>query len=199
MNTVERVLTICRGRKCPVSRLERDLGFGNGYVRSLTKGEFPADRAKEIARYFEMPVDYLLGGLDEYGLSFEDWNYIGIIFCNYAYKSDKYESYVSVYTGISLLRITWFFAGAVNLRVSEIEKIADCLNVKLQDIIGKYADNFFEKNDSFWEDRLDAFTVAAHNYSGRLSEKDKNLIISMMKSLAHDVKENGNEGPARNL
>ncbi len=194
MNTVERVLTICKGRKCPISRLERDLGFGNGYMKSLTKGELPTDRAKEIARYFEMPVDYLLGGLDEYGLSFDDWNYIGLLFCNYASKVDKYESYVSSYTGISLLRVTWFFAGAVNLSANEITRIADSLKVNLKDVIGKYASKFLEKNDSAEPDPLDDFTAAAHKYTGILSDKDKAIIVGMMKMLAKDIEESQQNG-----
>lgn len=39
MTSVEKVLYILNDRKIPVSRLERDLGFGNGYIKQLRKGE----------------------------------------------------------------------------------------------------------------------------------------------------------------
>ena len=44
MNSVDRVKKICKDRKIPISRLERDLGFSNGYISQLRKGVFPEDR-----------------------------------------------------------------------------------------------------------------------------------------------------------
>lgn len=62
MNSVERVRTICKERKIPISKLESDLGFSNGYVGQLRKGVFPADRLAKIANYLEVSTDYLLTG-----------------------------------------------------------------------------------------------------------------------------------------
>lgn len=60
MNSVEKVKAICKERKIPISRLEKDLGFGNGYIRSLKEGKFPSDRLKAIANYLEVTIDFLL-------------------------------------------------------------------------------------------------------------------------------------------
>lgn len=62
MNSVELVKNICKERKIPISRLERDCGFGNGYIRKLKEGKFPSDRLVKIARYLELPVSYFLSG-----------------------------------------------------------------------------------------------------------------------------------------
>lgn len=62
MNSVERVRDICKERKIPISRLERELGFSNGYISQLRKGIFPADRLAQIADYFGVSTDYLLNG-----------------------------------------------------------------------------------------------------------------------------------------
>ncbi len=62
MNCVERVRAICSDRKIPISRLERDLGFSNGYIAQLRKGVFPADRLAMIAEYFGVTTDFLLTG-----------------------------------------------------------------------------------------------------------------------------------------
>lgn len=35
MNAVERVKTICKERKIPISKLESDCGFSNGYIGQL--------------------------------------------------------------------------------------------------------------------------------------------------------------------
>lgn len=62
MNSVERVKDICRDRKIPISKLEKDLGFSNGYVGQLRRGVFPDDRLGKIADYLGVTVDYLMNG-----------------------------------------------------------------------------------------------------------------------------------------
>lgn len=61
MNSVERVKAICKERKIAISKLEKDLGFSNGYIGQLRKGVFPANRLDAIADYFGVTTDYLLG------------------------------------------------------------------------------------------------------------------------------------------
>ncbi len=62
MNSVERVKLLCKERKIPISRLERDLGFANGYIGQLRKGVFPADRLAMIANYLGVGYEYLATG-----------------------------------------------------------------------------------------------------------------------------------------
>lgn len=62
MNSVERVKLICKERKIPISRLERDLGYANGYIGQLRKGVFPDDRLVEIASYLSISTNDLLTG-----------------------------------------------------------------------------------------------------------------------------------------
>lgn len=62
MNSVDIIKKICKERKIPISRLERDLGYGNGYIGQLRKGTVPSDRAVEIAKYLEIDLQYLLSG-----------------------------------------------------------------------------------------------------------------------------------------
>ena len=62
MNAVERVKTICKERKIPISKLEADCGFANGYIGQLRKGVFPDDRILKIAEYLNVSVDYLMTG-----------------------------------------------------------------------------------------------------------------------------------------
>ena len=62
MNSVERVKTICKERKIPISKVERDLGYANGYIGQLKKGVCPADRLQDIAEYLGVSSEYLLNG-----------------------------------------------------------------------------------------------------------------------------------------
>lgn len=62
MNSVDRVKQICKDRKIPISKLERDLGFSNGYIGQLKKGTLPDDRLTAIANYLGVSSDYLMTG-----------------------------------------------------------------------------------------------------------------------------------------
>lgn len=62
MNSVDLVKLMCKERKIPISRLERDLGYGNGYIGQLRKGTIPSDRAVEIANYLNIDLQYLMTG-----------------------------------------------------------------------------------------------------------------------------------------
>ena len=62
MNSVERVKKICKEKRIPISHLEKDLGYANGYISQLKKGTFPADRLMEIAEYLQVSASYLLNG-----------------------------------------------------------------------------------------------------------------------------------------
>lgn len=62
MNSVERVKMICRERKIAISRLEKDLGYANGYIGQLRKGVLPDDRLREIAEYLSVSPAFLMNG-----------------------------------------------------------------------------------------------------------------------------------------
>lgn len=64
MNSVERVKAICKERKIPLSKVEKDLGYANGYISQLKKGVFPADRLQAISKYLGVTQNYLLNGDD---------------------------------------------------------------------------------------------------------------------------------------
>lgn len=65
MNSVELVKKICKERKIPISRLEKDCGFSNGYIRKLKEGKFPSDRLDIIAKYLNLSVEYLMTGKEK--------------------------------------------------------------------------------------------------------------------------------------
>lgn len=65
MNSVERVKQLCKERRIPVSKLEKELGFSNGYIGQLRKGVFPSDRLVVIADYLGVTVDYLMTGKED--------------------------------------------------------------------------------------------------------------------------------------
>ena len=62
MTSVERVKAICKERRIAISRLEKDLGFSNGYIGQLRKGVLPDDRLMMIADYLNVTPQFLMTG-----------------------------------------------------------------------------------------------------------------------------------------
>lgn len=62
MDSVELIKQICKERKIPISHLEKECGFSNGYIRNLREGKLPADRLHKIAEYLGVTMDYLTTG-----------------------------------------------------------------------------------------------------------------------------------------
>ena len=60
--SVDIIKRICKERKIAISKLERDCGFSNGYIRSLREGKLPYDRMKKVAEYLGLSIEYLATG-----------------------------------------------------------------------------------------------------------------------------------------
>jgi transcriptional regulator with XRE-family HTH domain len=65
MNTVERIRLVCKERGIPISRLEKDLQFANGYISQLKKGHLPDDRLRLVSEYLDLSIDYLQYGKEK--------------------------------------------------------------------------------------------------------------------------------------
>ena len=62
MTISERIKQICKSRGIPISRLEKDLGFGNGYINSLKDGAVSADRLDKMSEYLNTSREYIVTG-----------------------------------------------------------------------------------------------------------------------------------------
>lgn len=61
-NSVEYVRELCRARNIPVSQLEKDCGFANGYLNPKKMHKLPYDRAQTIAQYLGVSAEAILTG-----------------------------------------------------------------------------------------------------------------------------------------
>lgn len=59
---IDRIRAACRSRGVPISKLEKDLGFSNGYLNPKKAATVSADRLFAIASYLSVDVDYLRTG-----------------------------------------------------------------------------------------------------------------------------------------
>ena len=51
--------------KIPISQLEKDCGFSNGYLNPKKMSKIPYDRAQTIAAYLGISVDCILTGIED--------------------------------------------------------------------------------------------------------------------------------------
>ena len=59
-NSVQYVRELCQQRKIPISQLEKDCGFSNGYLNPKKMSAIPYYRAKVIADYLGISVSSIL-------------------------------------------------------------------------------------------------------------------------------------------
>ena len=82
MNTVERIVAICKEKGITLAKMEKDCGFGNGYIgKKIKSGMLPADRLSEISKYLGVDYSYLLTGEKEHKLNLNDEHLLTIIDC----------------------------------------------------------------------------------------------------------------------
>lgn len=61
-NSVQYVRDICQRRKIPISQLEKDCGFSNGYLNPKKMAKIPYERAQIIADYLGISITSILTG-----------------------------------------------------------------------------------------------------------------------------------------
>lgn len=61
MTTFERIKELARKQRKSLNKVEEDLGYGKNVLYRLKNSNPSAERLQEIADYFGVSVDYLLG------------------------------------------------------------------------------------------------------------------------------------------
>ncbi|MGY3767090.1 helix-turn-helix domain-containing protein [Vagococcus vulneris] len=61
MGLYDKIKILAEKQKLSIRRLEENLGYGNGTIRRWDKQTPGVDKIKEVADYFNVSVDYLLG------------------------------------------------------------------------------------------------------------------------------------------
>lgn len=59
-----RVKDLANQRKVSLAKVERDLGFSNGIISTWKNGRASQDKINQLADYFNVTTDYLLGRTD---------------------------------------------------------------------------------------------------------------------------------------
>lgn len=111
MTTYEIISNLCSENNIAITALEKELGFGRGYIGKFkTKGTSPtAKKLQQIADYFNVSVDYLMNGQSPepptfpniFPIELKRFPMIGEIACGEPkYTNEDRESYVMAGTNI---------------------------------------------------------------------------------------------------
>src|SRR5215469_8679238 len=65
MNFYERIKLLAKEQQKTLQQVEQDLGYGKKSLYEYKKRQAPANRVTELAQYFNVSADYLLGKTDE--------------------------------------------------------------------------------------------------------------------------------------
>lgn len=61
MEVLDIIKKLCKDRNITIAQLEQELDYGNGSI-AKSKGNMSADRMFQIAKYFKVPMEYLMTG-----------------------------------------------------------------------------------------------------------------------------------------
>lgn len=61
MEVLDIIKKLCKDRSITIAQLEQELDYGNGSI-AKSKGNMSADRMFQIAKYFKVPMEYLMTG-----------------------------------------------------------------------------------------------------------------------------------------
>ncbi len=77
---IDRIKTLCSERGLNLTSLERDLGLGKSTIRKWDKNAPSIDKVMQVADFFGVSVDYLIGRSDERTLdaepNAEEWEFL---------------------------------------------------------------------------------------------------------------------------
>ncbi len=61
----EQIIEICYEKNIPISRLEKEVGFANGYLSKHSGNDFPFKRLVKVCDYLKIPIWYFDESLEE--------------------------------------------------------------------------------------------------------------------------------------
>ena len=62
---IDKIKALCKERKTSISKLEKQLGFGNGVIGRWDKSVPSYERLAAVANALDVPVSYLTGETDD--------------------------------------------------------------------------------------------------------------------------------------
>lgn len=190
--------SLCEKKGVSRTKACLDCGLSRTAWRKWIDGGTPnGPGVTNIAKYFGVTVDYLLGRVDQYGLTDDDWIMMGS-----AYKTRRILSGKKISEAVDgeLLteeQLTAFEETGEPLSLEQINTACGLIGTTGPDIFAAWTRNLYkEELPPIVGGQLDenSLEYAAHKYEGDITPEDKATIISLMKRFAEENRKGGGNG-----
>lgn len=183
---------LCRERGVSKSKAASEMGLSNATPTKWKKTGATPDSStlSKVSVYFGVTVNYLLGLEDERGLTPDDWKSMGTAFHNERKKHGKKLSDAIDNAVISEDDLALFEQHGNPINDAQLMTICGLIGADPTALFLPWAGRLWPDkasipSNSHSTPRIeDEFTFAAHQYSGKLLDRDKEMIIKLMQTMA---------------
>ena len=156
-----------------------------------------AQSLSRIAAFLGVTTDYLLGIVDEYGLTDNDWSMMGS-----TYKGFRVAAKASIKQAVDGEVLTEdqlraFEESGSPLTLAQIDTACGLIGKTGPDVFAPWSKNLYkEELPPIVGEQFDVNSLeyAAHKYAGQITDEDKQTIIRMMRMFAQSKEEGGENG-----
>ena len=196
----KKIEELCQNEGITINKMCKLSGAAQGSVADLKSGrtkKLSAENISKIAAHFGVSTDYLLGRVDKYGLTDNDWIMMGS-----AYKTRRILSGKKIFEAVDgeLLteeQLTAFEETGEPLSLEQINTACGLIGTTGPDLFAAWTRNLYkEELPPIVGGQLDenSLEYAAHKYEGDITPEDKATIISLMKRFAEENRKGGGNG-----
>lgn len=142
----ERLTELCDNRGITPAQMCRDVAVGQNTMTELKSGRvksLSSDKLAKLADYFGVSIDYLLGRVDKFGLSTDDWRTISGIFVSYLKNAGKNVSDLVDGRTVTFEQAEAFVRSGAPLEPIHLTFLCGMLGISAPDVFALYADNLW--------------------------------------------------------
>lgn len=192
---------LCDERAVTIAGMCRDAGISKGILTDLKMGRkkvLSSETLTKISVFFGVSVDFLLGIVDKYGLTSDDWAAMGTLF--HTERTSRGIPVEKAVDGavVTAEQLASFEKNGTPLSTSQLEVICGLIGTTAPDLFMAWADRLYgQKNKPSHEEEFfndDSIGYAAHQYDGDLTQRDKRLVVTFIKTLAEENRKNRKDG-----
>lgn len=205
MHYYEYFLWLCKMRNISESKASKELDINKSSVSrwrtAFAQGKemsFSRKAAVALSEYFHVPLENILNMQDERGLTADDWAAMGTLFhAERASRGIPVENAVDG-AAVTAEQLSDFEKNGTPLTLQQMDTVCGLIGTTAPDTFAAWADRLYgRKNKPSPEGERfndDSIGYAAHQYDGDLTQRDKRLVVTFIKTLAEENRKNRKDG-----
>ena len=147
----ERIEGLCKMEGKSITQMCNECDIARASLTDLKKGRkktLSAQTLSKIAAYFGVSVDYLLGVVDEYGLTESDWKLMGRVYKERREKADIEAKDACDGDVIDHSHLVGFELLGLRLTLQQLDVICGMIGTTAPDVFALWADKLWGKKEN---------------------------------------------------